>query len=74
MICSHMYRILKNKRSWLSFCIVLCIPFFEIVQLLMYQKNSSEVFHPAFAFFLTGSSIGHADLVFTYLFFNVSGR
>lgn len=63
MICSHMYRILKNKRSWLSFCIVLCIPFFEIVQLLMYQKNSSEVFHPAFAFFLTGSSIGHAPQI-----------
>ncbi|WP_297989711.1 MULTISPECIES: DUF2705 family protein [Anoxybacillus] len=63
MIFSHMYRILKNKRSWLSFCIVLCIPFFEIAQLIMYQRNSNEVFHPAFAFFLTGSSIGHAPQI-----------
>jgi hypothetical protein len=60
---SHIQRIVRNKINVMAFSILLLIPMFEIVQLLIYQNNSEETFHPAFAFFLSGSSIGHAPQI-----------
>ncbi|MFB1050001.1 DUF2705 family protein [Paraliobacillus sp. JSM ZJ581] len=54
---------IRNKINITSFVVLLIIPMFEIVQLLIYQSNSEEVFHPAFAFFLSSSSIGHAPQI-----------
>ncbi|MEC1624683.1 hypothetical protein P9E08_04740 [Bacillus mojavensis] len=53
---SHLYRISKNKLSLLIFCIVLLIPCIDIFLLL----STHTMYHPAFAFFLSGTSRGHA--------------
>lgn len=63
MFNSHLQRIVRNKINLIAFIILLLIPMFEIVQLLIYQSNSAETFHPAFAFFLSSSSIGHAPQI-----------
>jgi Protein of unknown function (DUF2705) len=60
---SHIHRIVRNKINLTAFIIILLIPMLEIVQLLIYQKSSDEIFHPAFAFYLSGSSIGHAPQI-----------
>nr|WP_309100369.1 DUF2705 family protein [Fredinandcohnia onubensis] len=71
MFKSHMYRIVKNKISIFSFFIILFLPMIEIFQLLQYQQTSEQVFHPAFAFFLSGSSIGHASQILLLWFFPI---
>ena len=63
MFNSHFQRIVRNKISIIAFIILLLIPMFEIAQLLIYQQNSQETYHPAFAFFLSSSSIGHAPQI-----------
>ncbi len=63
MFNSHIQRIIRNKINLTAFIIILLIPMLEIVQLLIYQQNSEETFHPAFAFFLSGSSMGHAPQI-----------
>ncbi|RLQ94883.1 DUF2705 family protein [Falsibacillus albus] len=68
MFKSHIIRISKNRISMLAFLLILFIPFIEIIQLLTYQQNSAEVYHPAFAFFLSGSSIGHAPQILLFWF------
>ncbi|AIM15978.1 hypothetical protein HW35_06285 [Bacillus sp. X1(2014)] len=63
MFNSHIQRIVRNKINLTAFIIILLLPMLEIVQLLIYQQNSEETFHPAFAFFLSSSSIGHAPQI-----------
>lgn len=53
---SHIYRITKNKLSILIFFIVLLIPCIDVFVIL----SSHTKYHPAYAFFLSGTSIGHA--------------
>ncbi|WP_368077918.1 DUF2705 family protein [Bacillus sp. NTK074B] len=68
MFKSHIHRIAINKKSILALLLILTIPMLEIMQLLHYQSNSEMVFHPAFAFFLSASSIGHAPQIILFWF------
>ncbi|AXC55055.1 DUF2705 family protein [Bacillus subtilis] len=54
---SHIYRIIKNKLTIIIFTIIILIPCVDISLLLVTNTN----YHPAFAFFLSGTSVGHAS-------------
>ncbi|MCR8872002.1 hypothetical protein MRBLBA21_005031 [Peribacillus frigoritolerans] len=59
---SHLYRIIHNKLSWVIFSIIILIPCIDAFQLLLlkFQLGNEVEYHPAFAFFLSGSTRGHA--------------
>lgn len=54
---SHIYRIIKNKLTIIIFTIIILIPCVDISLLLM----TNTEYHPAYAFFLSGTSVGHAS-------------
>lgn len=51
--------LINNKTTQGMFILILLIPCIEIVQLYIMLKPDAVNIHPAFAFFLAGSSRGH---------------
>jgi hypothetical protein len=56
---SNFYRIFKNKKSMFIIWFIILIPFIDLIQLLISQKTFGVNYHPAFSFFLAGSTQGH---------------
>ncbi|MFP7255175.1 hypothetical protein SFC02_12805 [Terribacillus goriensis] len=60
MLRSHINRITKSKVSVGIFVLMVLIPVWDACQLFVeYLRLGGDKWHPAFAFFLAGSSIGH---------------
>jgi Protein of unknown function (DUF2705) len=62
-LVSHVHRIMNNKLSRLIFIIILLLPCVDFVQLLVMKYQSHLELHPAFSFFLAGSTRGHASQI-----------
>ncbi|HET7627692.1 MAG TPA: hypothetical protein VFK44_04805 [Bacillales bacterium] len=59
MVRSHLERLLHNKLSRYMFLFVLLLPLVDFAQLLREKLRFGVELHPASAFFLSGSTIGH---------------
>ncbi|HAA8153708.1 TPA_asm: hypothetical protein GHO66_14655, partial [Listeria monocytogenes] len=63
--------LINNKTTQGMFILILLIPCIEIVQLYIMLKPDAVNIHPAFAFFLAGSSRGHITQILLLWFLPV---
>lgn len=63
--------LINNKTTQGMFILILFIPCIEIVQLYIMLKPDAVNIHPAFAFFLAGSSRGHITQILLLWFLPV---
>lgn len=60
MVRSHINRLIKNKISLCIVLLMILIPVWDVFQIYFeFLKTGGDKLHPAHAFFLSGSSIGH---------------
>ncbi|UOE94413.1 hypothetical protein [Alkalihalobacillus sp. LMS39] len=60
MFKSHVLRLTKNKLSLLALAVIIVLPIWDAIQIYIdFLKIGGDKYHPAQAFFLSGSSIGH---------------
>lgn len=60
MFWSHLMRMVKNRISIITFIVMLLIPTWDAFLIYIeFKRVGGDLLHPAHAFFLSGSSIGH---------------
>ncbi|MBF2347130.1 hypothetical protein IA806_11235 [Listeria seeligeri] len=70
---SQLTYLLNNKTTRGMFILILLIPCVEIIQLYIMMKPDGIDIHPAFAFFLAGSSQGHITQILLLWFLPILG-
>ncbi|PAF36238.1 hypothetical protein CHH58_13385 [Terribacillus saccharophilus] len=68
---SDFFRIINNKKSMILIWVIILVPLVDLSQLLLVKLNLGEDYHPAFAFFLAGSSQGHISQILLLWFLPV---
>lgn len=59
MFKSELMRTVRNPISQIVGLLIMIIPIIDVILILRQQRFSGNILHPAQAFFLSGSSIGH---------------
>lgn len=65
---SNFYRLIKTRRSILIIAFMFFLPFIELLQHYMVKISFGSEYHPAFAYFLSSSSQGHATQAILFWF------